>query len=98
MVLMKEEIEEWIPIFQAFVSDDYDILTSLRIMYSKEQIEESDIDEEYTDGDGNKFFTKKSDWHAIDKKYGLEIIRSNRTLVDPKLFYRVIKKGDLNEN
>ena len=92
MVFVKDEIESWIPIFQAFVSDDYDILTSMRIMYPKEQVEESDIDEEYEDGEGNKWFTKKSDWHVIDKKYGLEIIRTNRTVVDPKMFYRVMKK------
>ena len=93
MVLMKEEIESWIPIFQAFVSDDCDILTSMRMMYPKEQVEESDIDEEHTDGDGDKWFTKKSDWYVIDKKYGLEIIRINRTVVDPKMFYKVVKKG-----
>lgn len=92
MILMKEEIESWIPIFQAFLSDDYDILTSMRIMYPKEQVEESDIDEVYTD-DGNEWFTKKSDWHPIDKKYGLEIIRHNFTVVDPKMFYKIRKKS-----
>ena len=93
MIFTKEEIKAWIPIFQAFVSDDYDILTSMRMMYSKEQVEESDIEEEYIDGDGYKWFTKKSDWIPIDKKCGLEIIRFNHTIVDPRYSYRVVKKG-----
>ena len=91
MVFTKDEIKAWIPIFQAFVSDDYDVLTTMGTMYPKEQVEDSDIDEEYTDNNGNVFATKKSDWIPIDKKYGLEIIRFNHTIVDPEYSYRVVK-------
>ena len=95
MYLTRDEIEAWIPVFQAFLSDDCDILTSMKMMYPREQVEENDVDEVYVGGDDDsEYATRKSDWHPIDKKCGLEIVRFNRTVVDPRYYYRVVKKEE----
>lgn len=86
MTLTKEEIKNWLPIFEAFLDDDKEILTSMNKMYPKKSVDENDIDTEYIDGDGNEWVTKKSDWCPISKNYGLQVIRPNFTVIDPKMY------------
>lgn len=97
MTLTKEEIKNWLSIFQAFFDDNKEILTSRLAMYPKESVDENDIDSEYIDSDKNIWVTKKSDWIPINKDFGLTMIRSNFTIINPKEFYRVVDKKNKGE-